>query len=77
MCVRRRIGSYDVIYKFQSTVTIILFFPWMILGWWALTRESKRGTMVFFGWNVALIVGWALDLYSLGMSSGAMHLADF
>jgi hypothetical protein len=70
----RSIATHNVVYKFQSITTVVTFLPWIVLGWWALTRENKIGLAVFLGWAVALIVAWAIDFYSLGMPRQTLHV---
>jgi hypothetical protein len=60
------IGSHNLVYRCQSITTIVLFLPWIALGWWALSRENKMGLAVFLAWTAALIITWSIDFYSLG-----------
>jgi hypothetical protein len=61
------IATFHAVYEVQSAVEIALLVPWIVLGWYSITREHKLGVAGFIAWAAVLLITNAVDFHSVAL----------
>ncbi|KAL0950737.1 hypothetical protein HGRIS_007511 [Hohenbuehelia grisea] len=54
------LSSLKTLYAVVFIITLVLIFPWLIMGWLAVRRELRAAMMVFLALAVCYMIGWGL-----------------